>query len=79
VKDEECEVSDNEDEVTEVDLTFLLDCSTADGKTGCSQDLPGGCCARSLLGAQQDFKEQNGRVQEEEATKSSSIQSSIAN
>jgi hypothetical protein len=46
-------------------LAFLLDCSTADGKPGCSQDLPGGCCARSLLGAQQDFKEQSGRIQEE--------------
>lgn len=44
---------------------FLLECPRSHGRSGCSKELPGGCCARSLLSMQKDFRDQKGRVQEE--------------
>lgn len=46
-------------------FAFTLECPRSHERPGCSKDLPGGCCARALLAAQQDFKEQKSRLQEE--------------
>jgi hypothetical protein len=44
---------------------FLLRCPTADEREGCPPDSDGGCCARAMLAAQQDFREQKGQLEEE--------------
>jgi hypothetical protein len=44
---------------------FLLRCPTADEREGCPPDSDGGCCARAMLAAQEDFREQKGRLEEE--------------
>ena len=46
-------------------VNFLLQCPKDSNRTGCNLDLEGGCCARSVLAAEQNFKEQKGRLQEE--------------
>jgi hypothetical protein len=43
----------------------LLRCPTADEREGCPPDSDGGCCARAMLAAQQDFREQKGQLEEE--------------
>jgi hypothetical protein len=42
---------------------LVLDCPTTNGRPGCNPQ--GGCCARRVLGAQKDFRDQKGRLQEE--------------
>ena len=46
-------------------VNFLLQCPKDSNRTGCSLDLEGERCACSVLAAEQDFKEQKGRLQEE--------------
>jgi hypothetical protein len=47
---------------------FLLDCPTTGGRTGCDQDedgnLLGGCCARTVLAMERDFRDRKGRLEE---------------
>lgn len=45
-------------------FAFLLQCPTTHGRFGCTL-IEGGCCARSVLAAERDFREQKGRLQEE--------------
>jgi hypothetical protein len=42
---------------------LLLDCPTTNDRPGCSSE--GGCCARRILAAEKDFRDQTGRLQEE--------------
>ncbi len=42
---------------------LVLDCPTTRGRQGCNPQ--GGCCARRILGAEKDFRDQKGRLQEE--------------
>lgn len=46
-------------------FAFLLECSKSGGRQGCTPNLPGGYCARSLHASERDFKAQKGRLQEE--------------
>lgn len=46
-------------------MRFRLQCPTTDGRPGCEPELEGGCCARSLMAAQKDFREQKSRLEEE--------------
>ena len=48
-------------------VNFLLQCPKDSNRTGCNPDFKGKpeCGARSVLAAEQDFKEQKGRLQEE--------------
>lgn len=43
---------------------FRLQCPTTHGRPGCTE-IEGGCCARSVIAAERDFKEQKGRLEEE--------------
>ena len=42
---------------------LALDCPTTHGRPGCNPK--GKCCARRVLGAEKDFRDQKGRLQEE--------------
>ena len=42
---------------------FVLECPTTNDRPGCNPQ--GGCCARRVLGAEKDFHNQKGRLQEE--------------
>jgi hypothetical protein len=44
---------------------FLLRCPTADERAGCPPNTDGGYCARAMMAAQQDFREQKGQLEEE--------------
>lgn len=47
-------------------LLFCLQCPTTDGRPSCKEvDVEGGCCARAVMAAEQDFREQKGRLEEE--------------
>src|SRR5690349_4063944 len=43
---------------------FRLICPKTQGRPGCDE-IEGGCCARSLMAAQPDFRQQKGRLEEE--------------
>ena len=42
---------------------LVLECPTTHNRPGCAPE--GGCCARRVLGAERDFQDQKGRLQEE--------------
>jgi len=42
---------------------LMLECPTTHDRPGCKPE--GGCCARRVLGAEKDFHDQKGRLQEE--------------
>ena len=42
---------------------LVLECPTTRDRSGCNPQ--GGCCARRVLGAEKDFRDQKGRLQEE--------------
>ena len=44
---------------------FLLQCPTTNNRPGCDPSMEGGCCARTVLAAEKDFREQKGKLQEE--------------
>ena len=47
-------------------FNFLLQCPRHSNRTGCNPDKGSpGCCARSVLAAEQNFKEQKGLLEEE--------------
>ena len=50
-------------------MKFRLQCPTSNGRPGCAgeeeTELEGRCCARALMAAQKDFREQKGRLEEE--------------
>ena len=47
-------------------VSFLLQCPKDSNRTRCDLSFKGkpGCCAHSVLAAEQEFKEQKGRLQE---------------